>query len=55
MSKNCKGFAVTGYLIEAEKLTQEEYDSWKKDYPEAFDRAYDAGQGITRDAWVVEA
>ena len=55
VSKNCKGFAVTGYLIEAEKLTQEEYDSWKKDYPEAFDRAYDAGQGITRDAWVVEA
>ena len=47
VSKNCKGFAVTGYLIEAEKLTQEEYDSWKKDYPEAFDRAYDAGQGIT--------
>ena len=55
VSKNCKGFAVTGYLIETEKLTQEEYDSWKKDYPEAFDRAYDAGQGITRDAWVVEA
>lgn len=55
VSKNCKGFAVTGYLIEAEKLTQEEYDSWKKDYPEAFDRAYDAGQGITRNAWVVEA
>lgn len=55
VSKNCKGFAVTGYLIEAEKLTQEEYDSWKKDYPEAFNRAYDAGQGITRDAWVVEA
>lgn len=55
VSKNCKGFAVTGYLIEAEKLTQEEYDSWKKDHPEAFDRAYDAGQGITRDAWVVEA
>lgn len=55
VSKNCKGFAVTGYLIETEKLTQEEYDSWKKDYPEAFDRAYDAGQGITRNAWVVEA
>lgn len=55
VSKNCKGFAVTGYLIEAEKLAQEEYDSWKKDYPEAFNRAYDAGQGITRDAWVVEA
>ena len=55
VSKNCKGFAVTGYLVEAEKLSQEEYDGWKRDYPEAFERAYDAGQGITRDAWVVKA
>ena len=28
-------------------------DQWKADYPEAFERAYDEGQGITRDAWVV--
>ena len=55
VSKNCKGFAVTGYLVEAEKLSQEEYDGWKRDYPEAFERAYDEGQGITRDAWVVKA
>ena len=53
VSKHCKGFVVTGYLAEAEKLTQEEYDQWKADYPEAFERAYDKGQGITRDAWVV--
>ncbi len=53
VSKNCKGFVVTGYLIEAEKLTEEEYEGWKKQYPDAFARAYDKGQGITRDAWVV--
>ena len=40
-------------LKRVEKLTQEEYDQWKADYPEAFNRAYDEGQGITRDAWVV--
>lgn len=55
VSKNCKGFVVTGYLVEAEKLSQEEYDGWKSEYPEAFERAYDPGEGITRDAWVVEA
>ncbi len=54
VSKHCKGFAVTGYLAEAEKLSQEEYDSWKREYPEAFERDYDPGAGITRDAWVVK-
>ena len=53
VSKNCKGFVVTGYLVEAEKLSKEEYDGWKEQYPEAFARAYDKGEGITRDAWVV--
>ena len=47
VSKNCKGFSVTGYLVEAEKLSQEEYDGWKRDYPEAFERAYDAAKATT--------
>jgi len=52
VSKNCCGFAVTGYLVEVTKLEQAELDQWKKDYPETFARDYDPGSGITRDAWV---
>lgn len=54
VSKHCKGFAVTGYLVEAEKLSQDEYDGWKRDYPEAFARDYDPAIGINYNSWVVE-
>ncbi|MGI6217675.1 MAG: molybdopterin-dependent oxidoreductase [Coriobacteriales bacterium] len=53
VSKHCAGFVVTGYLAEAQKLTSEEYADLKQKYPEAFERAYDKGQGIIRDAWVI--
>lgn len=54
VSKHCKGFAVTGYLLEAEKLSQSEYDEWKQAYPEAFERDYDPAIGINYKSWVVE-
>ena len=54
VSKHCKGFVVTGYLAEAEKLTQKEYDQWKADYPEAFERDYDPAIGINRKSWLAE-
>ena len=53
VSEHCKGFAVTGYLVEAQKVTQEEYDGWKRDYPEAFERDYDPAIGINYDSWVI--
>ena len=46
VSKHCKGFAVTGYLAEVAKVTDEEYEGWKRDYPEAFARDYDPAIGI---------
>jgi trimethylamine-N-oxide reductase (cytochrome c) len=52
VSKHCWGFAVTGYLIEATKLEQEEYDEWKQKYPEAFARDYDPSIGINYNSWV---
>jgi len=52
ISKNCCGFAVTGYLTEVQKVSDDEWAEWKSKYPEAFARAYDPGSGITRDAWV---
>ena len=54
VSKHCKGFAVTGYLLEAEKLTQSEYDELKAKYPEAFARDYDPAIGINYKSWVVD-
>jgi trimethylamine-N-oxide reductase (cytochrome c) len=52
ISKHCWGFAVTGYLVEATKLEQEEYDEWKQKYPEAFARDYDPSIGINYNSWV---
>ena len=54
VSKHCKGFAVTGYLVECEKLSMEEYNQWKADYPEAFERDYDPAIGINRKSWIAE-
>ncbi len=54
VSKHCKGFAVTGYLVEAQKVTDEEYEGWKADYPEAFARDYDPAIGINYNSWVIE-
>lgn len=52
ISKNCWGFAVTGFLVEAEKLDPAEMEQWKKDYPEAFERYYDPASGSRYRGWV---
>ncbi len=54
VSEHCKGFVVTGYLTEVAKVTDEEYEGWKRDYPEAFARDYDPAIGINYKSWVVE-
>ena len=54
VSKHCKGFAVTGYLVEAAKVAEEEYNGWVRDYPEAFNRDYDPAIGINYASWVIE-
>lgn len=54
VSKHCKGFAVTGYLVEAAKVEDSEMEGWKKDYPEAFARDYDPAIGINYSSWVVD-
>ncbi len=54
VSKHCRGFAVTGYLVEAAKVTDDEYSGWKRDYPDAFERDYDPAIGINYSSWVVE-
>ena len=51
ISKNCCGFAVTGYLVATEKVSDEEWAEWKSKYPEAFERPFDES-GIVREAWI---
>ncbi|MDY2624972.1 MAG: molybdopterin-dependent oxidoreductase [Coriobacteriales bacterium] len=52
ISKHCYGFAVSGYLVAVEKVTDQEMNQWMQDYPEAFERAYDPASGSHYDGWV---
>jgi len=52
ISKNCWGMATSGYLVECEKLSGNEYEEWRKKYPEAFARDYDPAYGLKFDAWI---
>jgi trimethylamine-N-oxide reductase (cytochrome c) len=54
VSRNCRGFAVSGYLVEAAKLQDSEMDTWKAENPDAFARDYDPAIGINYVSWVVE-
>jgi trimethylamine-N-oxide reductase (cytochrome c) len=53
-SVNVPGQYLTGFLVEVEKVTGNEMDEWRKNYPEAFNRPYDPGSGLRADAWVEE-
>ena len=52
ISKHCYGFAVSGYLVNVEKVSDDEMAQWVKQYPEAFERAYDPASGSHYDGWV---
>jgi molybdopterin guanine dinucleotide-containing S/N-oxide reductase-like protein len=55
VSQNCTGgMASSGYLVQIEKLSLDEMEQWKKDYPDAFARKYDYDSGPCFDAWVVD-
>ncbi len=51
-SKNAVGNAVTGYLVQVERLSMAEMDQWRKDYPESFEKKYDPASGLRFDAWI---
>jgi molybdopterin guanine dinucleotide-containing S/N-oxide reductase-like protein len=51
-SKRCVGQATTAYLVEVTKLPGDLMDKWRKEYPEAFEREYDAASGLCFDGWV---
>jgi trimethylamine-N-oxide reductase (cytochrome c) len=52
ISKHCWGMATSGYLVDVEKVTGEQMEEWRKQYPEAFARQYDPAYGLKLEAWV---
>jgi trimethylamine-N-oxide reductase (cytochrome c) len=52
VSKHCPGMATSGYLVEVEKVTMAQMETWKDSYPEAFEREYDPASGLRFNAWV---
>jgi trimethylamine-N-oxide reductase (cytochrome c) len=53
-SKNAVGEATSGYLVDVQKASGKEWDTWRREYPEAFTRQYDPAAGLRFDAWVAE-
>ena len=53
-SKKTTGMVVSGFLVEVEKVSDEEMDDWKKKYPEAFARRIDMACGVCRDGWLIK-
>ena len=53
-SKNATGMAVSGFLAQVEKVTDEEMEQWKRDYPEAFARKIDPDAGVCLAGWLVD-
>jgi molybdopterin guanine dinucleotide-containing S/N-oxide reductase-like protein len=55
-SKNAVGQATSGYLCDVQKVTEKDYEEWRKMDPEAFDsafkREYDPAAGLRFNAWV---
>ncbi len=52
-SKNSTGMATSGFLVQVEKVTDEEMAAWKRDYPEAFARKVDPAAGVCLDGWLL--
>jgi molybdopterin guanine dinucleotide-containing S/N-oxide reductase-like protein len=49
ISKNVAGMATSGFLVELERVNIEDL---RRQYPEAFEKAYDPAAGLRFEAWV---
>ena len=55
VSKNCTGLATSGFLVEVAKVTDEEMEGWKRDYPDAFARKIDYASGVCLEGWLLDS
>jgi anaerobic selenocysteine-containing dehydrogenase len=51
-SQNCWGMATSGYLVNVDQVSPQEMNSWRRKYPDAFARDYDAAAGLRFDSWI---
>jgi anaerobic selenocysteine-containing dehydrogenase len=54
ISTKATGMVVSGFLVEVEKVTDEEMVTWRRDYPDAFTRNYDPSTGVSLSGWLKE-
>jgi trimethylamine-N-oxide reductase (cytochrome c) len=54
ISKNATGMAVSSFLVEVEKVTDEEMAGLRRDYPEAFARKLDEAAGVCLAGWLMQ-
>jgi len=52
-SKNSCGQATSGYHVDVQRVRGEEWDQWRRDYPEAFGRDYDPATGVSLSGWLL--
>jgi len=52
-SKRATGMVVSSFLVEVAKVSEEEMETWKREYPEAFARNYDKDTGVSLSGWLV--
>jgi hypothetical protein len=45
--------AVSGFLVEAERVADREMEDWMRRYPDAFGRKTDAGCGVCLGGWMI--
>jgi molybdopterin guanine dinucleotide-containing S/N-oxide reductase-like protein len=51
-SPNAAGQATGSFLVEIEKVTLDQMDEWRKQYPDAFNRDYDPAYGTLFNSWI---
>lgn len=54
-SKTVTGMVVSGFLVEVQKVSDEEMNGWKEQYPHAFMRETDQGCGVCLNGWMLSA
>jgi trimethylamine-N-oxide reductase (cytochrome c) len=51
-SRYAGGQATTSFLVEVQRVSMDEMDKWRQEYPEQFGRDYDRAAGLKSSAWV---
>jgi trimethylamine-N-oxide reductase (cytochrome c) len=53
-STTATGMVVSGFLVDAQKVTDAEMADWKKKFPESFARKIDKATGVCLDGWLLK-